>query len=446
MEEIFIFERKIYQKLLEWKQTREGRSALLIEGARRVGKSTIVEEFARKEYQSYILINFANTTDEIFHLFDDTSDLNYLFLRLQVLTHIQLIERQSIIIFDEVQMQPKARQAIKFLVADHRYDYIETGSLISIRKNVENIIIPSEETRLKMYPMDYEEFCWALGDKVTFPLLKQLYESKQPMGAAHRKMMRDFRLYMLIGGMPQAVAEYLKTNNMSQVDKVKRDILDLYHEDFYSMDKSGNLADMFDNIPAQLTSNASRYLISRAIDSGRLDRNTELISNLKESMTVNIAYQASDPNVGLALTKDVTHYKMYLADTGLFVTQAFRDKDFTENVIYQKLLSDKLSVNLGYVFENVVAQMLVSAGYKLFYHTFPTEDGKHNYEVDFLLSEGHKLCPIEVKSSAYKTHASLDAFCRKYSSRIEDKVLVYGKDVAMHEGVRCIPPYLVPFL
>lgn len=441
------FKRKIYDRLLKWKAERQGQSAILVQGARRVGKSTIVEQFAKQEYKSYILIDFSKCPKEVFNLFDDISDLNHLFVRLQLAYGVSLHERNSVIVFDEVQKQPLARQAIKHLVADGRYDYIETGSLISIRKNVKDIIIPSEETRVNMYPMDYEEFRWALGDMATIPLLRSLSEKPVPLGdAAHRKLLRDFRLYMLVGGMPQAVNKYLETNNLAEVDNTKREILELYDGDFMKIDDSGKLSMLFNAIPAELNKNASRYQVSSVIENGKADRLTEYIADLRESMTVNMAYHVNDPNAGMSFYKDLSRYKMFLADTGLFVTLAFRDKDFTENVIYQKLWNDKLGTNLGYLYENVVAQMLRSAGNELFYHTFPTERGNRNYEIDFLLARKDKVCPIEVKSSGYSTHASLNAFCNKYSNRVQNRYLLYSKDIKNEGGVQYLPFYMTMFL
>lgn len=441
------FKRKIYDRLLKWKAERQGQSAILVQGARRVGKSTIVEQFAKQEYKSYILIDFSKCPKEVFNLFDDISDLNHLFVRLQLAYGVSLHERNSVIVFDEVQKQPLARQAIKHLVADGRYDYIETGSLISIRKNVKDIIIPSEETRVNMYPMDYEEFRWALGDMATIPLLRSLSEKPVPLGdAAHRKLLRDFRLYMLVGGMPQAVNKYLETNNLAEVDNTKREILELYDGDFMKIDDSGKLSMLFNAIPAELNKNASRYQVSSVIENGKADRLTEYIADLRESMTVNMAYHVNDPNAGMSFYKDLSRYKMFLADTGLFVTLAFRDKDFTENVIYQKLWNDKLGTNLGYLYENVVAQMLRAAGNELFYHTFPTERGNRNYEIDFLLARKDKVCPIEVKSSGYSTHASLNAFCNKYSNRVQNRYLLYSKDIKNEGGVQYLPFYMTMFL
>lgn len=442
-----VFRRKMYDRMLRWKTERNGATALLIQGARRIGKSTLAEEFARNEYKSYLLIDFSIATAEVFGLFDDLSDLDFLFFRLQMLYKVQLIERESVIIFDEVQMCPKARQAIKHLVKDHRYDYIETGSLISVRKNSIDIVIPSEETKVDMFPMDYEEFRWALGDTATIPLLRTAFEKQLSLGdGVHRRMMRDFRLYMLIGGMPQAVAEYLRTNNLEAVDTVKRDIIALYEEDFNKLDESGKASAIFDSIPAQLSKNISRYQVSATLPDERVNRISSLINAMSDSMTTNVAYHVDDPNVGLALTKDNDKFKMYVGDTGLFVTLAFKDQSITDNLIYNKLLNDKLSANLGYVYENVIAQMLRATGKQLYYYTLPTDDGKKYYEIDFVIADGHKISPIEVKSSGYKAHASLDAFCRKYSARIQNKYLIYTKDLQRADGITYLPIYMTMFL
>lgn len=443
-----IFKRKIYDKMLQWKKERDGKTALLIKGARRVGKSTIAKEFAQKEYDSYIVVDFADAPTAVWEAVKNIADRNNFFLQLQFIYGVTLYERRSVIIFDEIQKCPEARQAIKYLVQDHRYDYIETGSLLSIKKNTENIVIPSEETRLTLYPLDYEEFRWALGDDSTIPLLQQAFQSKKALGdGVCRKLLRDFRLYMLVGGMPQAVDTYLETNNLSSVDEKKREIIELYNDDFFKIDPSGKAAKLFSAIPSQLSKNASRYqetsVLGRTEDKEKME---ELLRNLEDSLTVNFAHHANDPNVGMPLHADYSQYKMYMGDTGLFVTLAFWDKEVTDNVIYQKLLSDKLSTDMGYVYENVVAQMLTSAGNRLFYHTWPTESGKHNYEIDFILSRGSKIDPIEVKSSSYKTHASLDAFKRKFSDRIGHSYLVYAKDLQKDQDTLLVPTFMTMFL
>ncbi len=440
-----IFKRKIYDELLKWKREGKGKTALLLQGARRVGKSTIVEEFAKKEYKSHIIIDFNKASEAVRRLFDDLMDLNFIFMQLQAIYNTVLVEGKSVIVFDEVQKCPNARQAIKYLVQDGRYHYIETGSLISIKQNTKGITIPSEEQRIDMHPMDLEEFRWALNDAASTPLIRQFFEKKLPLGAAHREKERDLRLYMLVGGMPQAVNEYLNTNNLMSVDQVKRSIIQLYYDDFMKIDPTGKLGQLFMAIPAQLSRNVSRYYSSNVV--GEIEENSikEMLVNLEDSKTVLVAYHADDPNVGMALTRDTSRFKLFVGDTGLFITLAFGDKNFTENIIYQKLLSDKLQANLGYVYENLTAQMLTASGNKLFFYTFP-KDEKHNYEIDFILSRGSKVCPIEVKSSGYKTHASLDAFSAKFSSRIADRYLIYGKDLAKGEGITYLPFYMTPFI
>lgn len=440
------FRRKVYGKMLEWKTTSKGRSALLLEGARRIGKSTIVEEFAKKEYSSYILIDFNEASQDVKDLFENLMDLDYIFLYLQNIYQTSLYEHESVIVFDEVQQCPKARQAIKYLVKDGHYDYIETGSLISIHKNTKDINIPSEEHRVEMFPMDYEEFRWALGDETGMSLLKQVFEKRVSLGEGiNRIKMRDLRLYMLVGGMPQAVNEYLDTKNLQNVDLVKRQIIQLYADDFRKIDPTGRISKLFMSIPSQLSRNLMRYQPTPVVGNIPSTKIDELLLNLEDSKTINIAYHADDPHVGMSLTADYGKYKLYVGDTGLFVTLAFWDKDFTENIIYNKLLSDKLSANMGYVYENLVAQMLRASGDRLFYYTFP-KDKTHFYEIDFLLSRGNKLCPIEVKSSGYKTHASLDAFCRKFSDRIGQRYLIYTKDLQKDGQTLLLPVYMTPLV
>lgn len=441
------FKRKIYDRILDWKENRSDRYALLIKGARRVGKSTIAEQFGKNEFKSYVMIDFAHTSKEIIELFDDMYDLDFFFLRLQQFTGVKLYEKESLIIFDEVQLCPKARQAIKYLVKDGRYKYIETGSLISIKKNTDNILIPSEEHKINMYPMDFEEFLWAVNDEVTADTIRYLLNNKKTAGnAMHRSLMRTFRLYMLIGGMPQAIETYLDTNNLQDVDNVKREIIDLYEEDFIKIDRTGLAGDVYDSIPSSLSSNASRYVLSLARKDLRSKQVFELLPDMLSSYTVNIAYHANNPDVGMSLEKDIDCYKLFISDTGLFITLVYRDKDFTENVIYNKLLSDKLDTNLGYIYENAVAQMLTVKGNNLFYYTFGSETSNHLYEIDFLLSSGNKICPMEVKSGNYRSHTSLDVFCDKYSKRIKEKYVVHTKDYKWENGISYLPVYMVPFL
>ena len=434
--------------MLEWKREKDGSTALLIKGARRVGKSTIAEEFARREYSSYILVDFAEASAELWEVVNNISDRDYFFMQLQLLYNVRLEERKSVIIFDEIQKAPKVREAIKYLVKDRRYDYIETGSLLSIKKNIGEIVIPSEETRIEMFPMDYEEFRWAMGDTATVPLMKTMFDNRQKVGdAVNRKLMRDFRLYMAVGGMPQAVNAFLDTNNLSVVDSVKREIIELYADDFRKIDPTGKATRLFMAAPSQLTGNASRYQVSKVLGRSQVaGEMARLVQDMEDSMAVILSYHANDPSVGLSQHSDMSRYKIFVGDTGLFVTLAFWDKDMTENVIYHKLLSDKLSTDLGYVYENVVAQMLRAAGNRLYYHTWPTESGKHNYEIDFLLSRGTKICPVEVKSSGYRSHLSIDEFCRKYSGRTGSRYLVYTKDLRKDEQLLMVPVYMAAFL
>ncbi|MCH5234836.1 MAG: ATP-binding protein [Muribaculaceae bacterium] len=446
-----IFRRKIYSKLLKWKKESGGKTALLIEGARRIGKSTIVEEFAKKEYTRYLIIDFAYVSDNIKSLFNDLTDLQYFFVSLQALTGKALIPGESVIIFDEVQFCPKARQAIKLLVKDGRFHYIETGSLISIKKNIKDILIPSEERCISMFPMDFEEFLWAIGKDATYQLIQYSYEKVKPLGEkVNRDLMKLFRLYMLVGGMPQSVAEYLEKGEFSEVDKIKRDIITLYINDFKRIDSTGKASEIFKSIPGQLSRDLSRFRIGEVIPNSRYSRLTEIFTELDESFTVDFCYLCQDPNVGMSLNADRDIFKMYICDTGLFVTMCFWDKDFTDNHLYQKLLTDKLAANLGYVYENVVAQLLRSSGHALYYNIFRMKMGNEgkeiNYEIDFLISHGEKICPIEVKSSGYKAHKSLVLFKEKYSSRIEESYVLTTKDVHKEGSTIYLPVYMASLL
>ncbi len=450
------FERKIYDQMLRWKNESKGRTALLIKGARRIGKSTIAEEFARREYASYVMIDFSIAEKAVKDLFLHMSDIDFFFLNLQSLLGVSLKERKSAIIFDEVQLYPPARQAIKHLVKDGRYDYIETGYLLSIKKNVKDIVIPSEETRINMFPMDYEEFLWAIGKKETYELIRYAFINKKPLGdAANRTMMQLFRLYMLVGGMPQAVNAYLDKNDFSAIDAVKRNILELYADDFRKIDSTGRISRLFKSIPAELARKTARYKVGSVIENATAGRLSELLADMADSMTVNFAYHANDPSAGISLHANFDHFKMYLADTGLFVTLAFMDRDYTENLIYQKLLTDKFPTDLGYVYENAVAQAMRSAGNELFYYTFKgisqnqEDKGKSAerlYEIDFLMTKKDKICPIEVKSSGYKSHKSLDLFQEKYSSRINQRYLIYTKDLRKEQDILCLPAYMTALL
>lgn len=437
-----MFQRKVYQKLMIWKEKYASKQACLLEGARQVGKTTIAEHFAQNEYTSYIKIDFANTTEEILDIFSNTAKLDLLFLRLQTETGIKLTEGESAIIFDQIQCNSEARNIAKDLVKDGRYHYIETADfLYSNRKSEE-----ASEYKIKMYPMDYEEFLWA-AENPNYELLQKLYERKKEVGQQlNRKLMRDFRIYMAVGGMPQAVDAYVKGKNFTEIDAVKRTILSLYEDDFKKIDASGKITAMFHSIPAQLSKDTKRYVISSATGKRKSKKDEELLYDLADSKTVLLTYNSTDPRVSLAMTKDLKSYKMYLCDTGLFVTLMFMDRPAAENDIYAKLLSDKLPANLGYLYENAVAQMIASMDRELYYHTWKKKDTSHYYEIDFLLSMKDKIRALEIKSSGTGKHESILKFREKYSKNVKDTYIISQKDVGKKGNLKFLPVYFVPFL
>ena len=440
------FKRKAFDLLKDWKENYAPNYAALLEGARRVGKSTIAEEFAKKNYRSYIKVDFAHIDDDLLSAFKDIAKLDVFFLRLQTITGVNLYPRESVIIFDEIQLNPKTRQAIKYLVADGRYDYIETGSLISIKKNVKDIVIPSEEHKIPVYPMDYEEFMWAIGNN-TYDVLRQLYKTNAPAGnGTNRSLMRDFRIYMAVGGMPQAVQAYVDGKNFSFIDRVKRGIIDLYIDDFKKIDNSGLIGMMYKSIPSQLATQKKRYVISKATKKRTTKKDLERLSDLLDSKTVIPCYNTTDPNITLSQTQDNDTFKLYLSDVGLFTTMIFEASPDTGDNIYSRLLNDKLSADLGYLYENVAAQIIASTNRIPYYHTWEKEGSTHYYEVDFLLNSGAKIVPVEVKSSATKNHESIDAFCAKYSSRIGRPLLLSQKDVGNEGQLMFKPVYMLPFV
>lgn len=440
------FKRKTYEKLLDWKKNYADRYAVLLEGPRRVGKSTIAEQFAKKEYKSYVLIDFAKASDNLLACFNDISDPDLFFLRLQSTTGVDLIKHKSLVIFDEVQLFPKARQAIKYLVQDGRYHYLETGSLISIKKNVSDILVPSEEMKIQVTPMDFEEFSWA-AQNVNYELLRQVYDSGKALGqAVNRKLMRDLRIYMAVGGMPQAVDAYISGKNFSEIDAVKRNIIKLYEDDFKKLDGSGRLSAIYRSIPSQLARGVKKYSVSFATGNRKATKDEERIYDLIDSKTVIPAYDTTDPRVSLSSAKNFDNFKLYLTDTGLFVTLMFIDRPSTENDIYEKLLSDKLPANLGYLYENMVAQMIEASGRELFYHTWSKPQSTHYYEIDFLISEGAKVNAIEVKSSGTGKHESITEFGKKYSKNLKESVVFSQKDSGREGELRFLPFYLAPFL
>ncbi len=440
-----MFRRKVTDRLKKWKETYNGQYAILLEGARRVGKTTIATNFAKENYKSYILINFSNASKNIIDLFDDLSDLNFFFLKLQALTLVKLYERESAIIFDEIQFCPKARQAIKHLVKDGRYDYIETGSLISIKKNVKDILIPSEEMKIEVYPLDYEEFCWACN--IDYSIFDEILKSNKPLGkAVNRKLMRDFRLYMAIGGMPQSIEAFLNKKTFVEIDAVKREIIQLYEADFRKIDNSGRISMIYNAIPSQLALKNTKFLLSRAVNKRPTNKDLELLFDLIDSKTVLICYNVTEPSVALNLSKDLSHFKLYLSDIGLFTTMLFNDKSLVDDNIYSKLLNDKLDANLGYLYENALAQIIKSNGRDLFYHYWYEKNNKHPYEVDFLISDKNKIIPIEVKSGNTKSHKSLDLFVQKYSYIISRRILFSQKDISNDKMIEIKPIYLSPSL
>ncbi len=443
------FKRKIYNKLVEWKENSNGKTALLIEGARRIGKSTIALEFAKNEYEAYILIDFNIVPEEIKNLFiHERSDIDLILQKLQSFYGKVLPVRKSLIIFDEVQFCPEARSLIKYLVADGRYDYLETGSLISIKKNVENIIIPSEEKKINMYPLDFEEFLWAMGDTTTIPFLKQCYDNKTKVDIAHNRIMKDFRTYVLVGGMPQAIVEYINTKSFDKVDEIKRNILSLYHEDINKYgDNSKKIIRMYDNIPSQLSNGSKKYKLSSIDKTARNINYKNKLTWLDEAKIINLCNNVTDPNIGLDLTKDENSYKCYQSDVGLLVTQAFINKPFVDNEIYKAILFDKLNVNEGMIMENYVAQTLKSKGYELFYYSKNDNDViENNMEVDFLIVQDKKLNPIEVKSGDYKKHTSIDRFKDKYKKNVGTRYVLHPKDLKVEGDIVYLPLYMAIFL
>lgn len=451
-----MMKRKIYTTLLDWKERRAGKTALLIDGARRVGKSYIVEAFAKKEYRSYILIDFFTASQDVKDLFENyLHDLDTFFLFLSNYYQVKLYPRETLIIFDEVQEFPRARGAIKYLVADGRYDYIETGSLMSIKKNVQDALIPSEEHHVNLYPMDFEEFLWALGDDMLMPFIKERFEKKQPLGPAlHRKAMDLFRQYLIVGGMPQAVKEFVESRDFDEVDRVKRDILTLYRADMmkHAQGYEIKVARVFDEIPAQLQKHERKFKLADLEKNARMRDYEDALFWLDDAMIVNTCYNSTAPNIGLKLNMDRLTLKCYMADTGLLISHAFDENGIVSEEIYKKILFDKLEVNMGMIVENVVAQMLVASGHKLYFYSNPSREDKNaRMEIDFLIakdkiSNRHNISPIEVKSSMRYTLTSLRKFVTKYKEQTHIPYVIHPNDFKEEDGIVYLPLYMTPML
>jgi len=449
-----VFKRKVYDKLLEWKELSAGTSAVLLEGARRIGKSTIVEEFAKREYDDYMILDFAKESKDVKNNFiENIDDMDTFFRNLFLLKGRSLKGKRCVLIFDEVQLFPLARQAIKYLVADGRYEYIETGSLISIRKNVKDILIPSEEYRIKMYPMDFEEYLWAIGDDVTYDVIKNAFEKRTALGdAIHRKIMKVFRTYMAVGGMPQPVDAYVNGKTFAQIDFVKRNILQLYEEDLvkYDTDNREKASVIYKTIPEQLENKNSHFKFSLVDKNARYQNYVDAVSFIAESMIGNECINVTKPEVALELFSDRSNFKLYMGDTGLLVTRIMKNRDETDENLYNALIIDDLGINQGMILENVVAQMLKASGHELYFHEYlykPEGNEKEKkYEIDFITVKKKKICPIEVKSSNYKSHKSFDYLLKKYQLKMEDRYIIYTKDLKYEDGITYIPVYMTPFI
>lgn len=454
--------RKIYQDLLEWKRNRRGEVALLIEGARRIGKSYIVEEFARQEYDSYLLVDFSKVNPRVIEFFDlYLDDLDTLFMSLEVYFRCKLTPRreaggeaQSLIVFDEVQFCPRARAAIKHLVADRRYDYIETGSLISIKKNVKDIMIPSEEHALEMHPMDFEEFLWAMGDEMLMPFIRHHWEKRMPMGAFHRKALDCFRQYLIVGGMPQAVEKYVETRDFEKVDEVKRDILALYRNDIkkYAEGQEMKVTAIFDEIPGQLQKHEKKFRLSALQNQARMRDYADAFFWLSDAKIINCCYNATEPNIGLRLNEERTTLKCYMGDTGLLISLAFDERGIVGEELYKKLMFGKLEVNEGMLVENIVAQMLRASGHKLYFYSKNSNvSSEDRMEIDFLIAKAkttsrHNISPIEVKSGKVYTLTSLKKYRAKYAGLLSTAYVLHDKDVKEEDGILYLPLYMTPLL
>ncbi|WP_448909963.1 ATP-binding protein [Holdemania massiliensis] len=447
--------RKIYDTLTQWKNEEVGHTAMLIDGARRVGKSYIAEEFAKAEYKSYILIDFNRIPKEITDLFElYLNDLDTFFLYLSNYYNVKLYERETLVIFDEVQLFPRARSAIKYLVADGRYDYLETGSLMSIKANTKDIVIPSDERHIKMFPLDFEEFLWALDNQLLMDFIRQSFQEHKPMGQAlHRKAMDYFRQYLVVGGMPQAVQAYVQTKDFERVDRIKRDILKLYRADMikHAQGYEMKVEQIFDEIPAQLQKHEKKFKYSSLKKEARFRDYEDAFFWLSDAMIVNICYNSTAPNIGLKLNRDRMTMKCYMADTGLLISHAFDENGIVSEEIYKKILFDKLEFNQGMIVENIVAQMLAASGHKLYFYSNSSKEASDRMEIDFLIAKSkisnrHNISPIEVKSSKKYTLSSLHKFCTRYSEQLHLPYVLHPSDLKEENGILYLPLYMTPLL
>lgn len=442
--------RKLYDRLVEWKNTSRGRTALMVDGARRVGKSYIAEAFAKREYRSYLLIDFNRPRPgAVQAIVDESNDLDFMFAKLSALYDVRLYQRESLVIFDEVQLCPRARALIKYLVADGRYDYLETGSLISLKANVQDIVIPSEEEHIEMFPLDFEEFLWAIGNDTAYGFMRTAFETMKPLGQAlNGKFMNLFRQYMLVGGMPAAVLAYVAEKSFAAADKVKRAILTLYRNDIakYAKGYEVRVRQVFDEIPGQLSKKEKKYQLSSISKAARMREYEDAFVWLNDAMITNPCFNSTDPNVGLSLNLDVTTHKLYMGDTGLLVTHAFWNDRFSDNTLYKAILAGRLNVNEGMLAENIVAQSFRANGRRLFFYSCGGKTSGDRMEIDFLIRRDKKICPVEVKSSTFKRHTSLDKFMKKFSRRIGESFILYQGDVMRREGVIHLPLYMAGLL
>ena len=444
------FRRKIYDRLLNWKKSREGKTALLIEGARRVGKSFVVAEFAKREYRSHVIIDFSSPPPlTLAAIQDRPHDLDGLFNRISLECHTRLYPRESLIVFDEVQLCPKARQLIKHLVADGRYDYIETGSLVTLKTSTEDILIPSEEERVAMNPMDFDEFCWAMGDSVTPDFIRDCFDNLKPLGPLLKTVMDRYCEYLCVGGMPQAVAEYARTRDVSNADIIKRDILKLYRDDIakFARGHAAKVRSIFDQLPGQLTKNEKRYSLASLGKSARMREYEDAFAWLADAKVVNPCYNATDPSVGMALSSDFATLKLYMGDTGLLMTHALGDEGATDGELYKAVFTGDVYFNRGMIAENAVAQSLTASGRPLFFYS-RRDPASHRseMEIDFLIRRNGEICPVEVKSGKYQRHASLDKFREKFKGRLGRAYILYSKDVMEKDGILHLPLFMSAFL